>query len=285
MEEPKIFKDLNTYEKLNNIVSNSKPEKGNGLEYFLSKYDTLSIVRDFLSKNRDGSIHFLNHLERNKMINFNRKRMTYVDYSNGNINIHHQKDLEDSFALVNLIYQAYVKNYFLGDAVSNVEELRLYDHLNNTKLWEDALNQIKDNFYENNLLAENAESELELYKNYKKNNGIKYEDLSLKTLHYHANFKSYKSDLNIDNYGRCLLGYVLSTYIYERLNNKDLSIEDYNSLKRNVYKLNAITDKEIFKTLDLDIDVNEENGIYISDNSIKVLSKSYNNEVNKFNAR
>ena len=285
MKETVIFKNKDLYITLANIILDNKVNDPKEPNNIILKSESLGIVRSFMRKEFSQDYCLAGNFCNLEKVKLSSGKRTKYDPKRKRVCIHYTKSLEDAFSLVYMFY--YAKNFcenkdlkqeLFKKVFPSVEELRLCDYLKGTKLEQEATIQILNNLKHNVLIANNAKTYLDLYNHIKKHGTLDFETLDPKLYNY---YKDYGDIYNRDDYGRNMFGSIVALYIYNKLDSKELSINEYIKLRDYLKKLSI---DDITKNLDLNIHIDNE-GLHISDDSISKLERVYKLEVDKFNER
>lgn len=288
MEKPELFKNLEVYESLTNIILENGTKLHKDASYIILKKDILSSVKDYLEQGDPMYSTLFKIINDEGRIKFDRKRANRYDSKKQIINLNYTRTIEDIYNLIYMFY-VYASSSNRDDAFSktfskvipNTEELKASRYFSNLtpEYKKDTLKHVNNNFSEFYETAENAKNELELYKKYLENPSFNIYNLP-DYLYKYSLDRIFLTEAGIDNYGQYLFGFIISTYLNHRLATSDLSQSDYMTLKEKILKLDM---KDISKILD--IDFNLDNGLHISNNDIDKLSKIYKLEFNKYNEK
>lgn len=286
IEDPKVFKNLQTYEKLAQIILKNEIERNSNVPHLVRKKETILLAHDFFIKNDIKYDEMLTRLLNEKKILFKKRSLNSFIRKNGTINIDYTKTIDDLLALVHEISH-YIHRDESDNSISNLfkevfpytDELRCCEDLKTVWELSDLNRQINNNICYNYNLAKNSRLELELYKVYKEQGKIDYETLNLELYNYYVRERLFYQKVSIDIFGKYLFGNIISAYINQKLKSKDISKVEYKFLRENINNLSLI---DVSKLLDIDFNLDND-GLYISDSDIKKLSKTYKLEVDDYN--
>ena len=290
MNEPKIFKNLETYDNLCKIILDNPTVNDRKLPYYITKNQNLELVKEYLGEEDISTKFLFEKLLKEKKIRIDKRINTQFNRKNNKIYVNHTRTIDDSFSLVHefthflLNKENREKIYHLfSEVFPYTEESKFYDYItknSDSKIKSAANIQMINNSKLNMALANDAKCELNLYENYKRNNGLDFDNLNLKTYNYLYGSRHKYSKPYIDEYGRYMFGIIMGIYLNNKIRNKEISRGDYKVLKNFI---NTISIKGINELLDLDMSLDD--GLYISDDSIEKINKVYKLEVKNYNEK
>ena len=277
IKKPTIIKKLKIYDKLIDIFLNNEINKYVIVEDVLSKSKSISFVTDFLNKHDTECYKSFNNALNNEMIVFSSVFPDTFDIKTNKVYINYQSTIKDSFVLLHEFMHYFHNNKCINiesnpfrEALSIMYENVFSDYLFNKTGLVDSKNQMIYRLQNNTELATSCRDYLEIYKKEENN-----EDLSEEQIDYLVLNSMFLRNCNLDSYSVYLLGSIFSSYIHQRILNKDLNIKDLNKIKNFIINEQYLYFSEI---LNLDFSFNE-NGFDISDESIKKLNRAYSSEV------
>lgn len=290
MKEPEIFKNLEIYDNLCKIILENPTVNSNKLPYYVTKKQNLELVKNYLREEDISSEFLFEKLLKENKIKFDKRVNTYFNRKNNKIYINHTRTIDDSLSLVhefthfliNKENREKIYNLF-SEVFPYTEESKFYDYITNGSDSKaiSAINiQMINNSKLNIALANDAKCELNLYKNYKENNGLNFDNLNLKTYNYLYGLRNKYSNPHIDEYGRYMFGVIIGIYLNNKLRNKDISKGEYKELKNFI---NTMSIEGIGELLELNMSLDD--GLYISDDSIEKINKVYKLEVKSYNEK
>ena len=284
IEEPKLFKNLNVYEKLSSIILDNKISFNSGSNLVLLKGDSYHYAKDFL--NSESVIYgvIFSKLYRNKLIKFNRNYISCFNIKKQRLEIKYTKTLDDLFSLIHEFFHYVYYNEkdsdvskLFKEVFSIFNELRLGEYLKKNCNENEVEKQIWNIYYENYKMCINSKLELEFYKEVIQKNIIDFTKISSDLYDYYFKQRLFYNKVSIDLFGVYIFGILLAAYINQGLKNGEISELDYEYCK---YEFSNLSLKDICNVLNLDLSFND--GFEISDSSIKKLEKNYKLEVGKY---
>lgn len=280
IEQPKVFKNFEVYERLSKIILEKDVEKYNGKLAKVTKKETISLAKDYFAEQSHMNYILFNKLLEEGRVKFNKKNELGVyNPDKEYLTVSYRKTLEDLFNLISGLSK-YVQQDKMNDidvvpfrkVFPIAEQLRLYDNLEIENFMQ-TIHVTKNLLNKNIELAKFANRELELYcylsSNRKKN-------VSPEVARYIFADRLYNH--NIDYYGIQMVGFLLGTYINEMLNDKELSFDDYAYLKNNAGK------ESLQEKLGLNCFIAED-GFVIGDKDLDEIEKVYKKAIKRINGK
>ena len=280
MKEPVVFKNLEVYNSLIDIILSNSIKIDKSKSLYLSKSKSEKIVDRFLKEDEFSNYKLLEKLRKESKVKFRNFPFSYFDNNTKKIKIKYTGTIDDSFSLIHEFYH-YVcdgcdldTDRIFSEVIPLTEELRLCNSLKSDNIYSDAKRQINQNFSYSYYYAHLAKQELGLYKHILKHGKIKLNELDSKLYKYFTSERQEYVNPSIDSYGKYIFGYVLSSYIDQSLKDNTLSIDQYKYIRNNIENLSL---QEISDLLYIDLQFDD--GLIIKEDDLKTLRKTYSKEV------
>jgi len=284
IQESRLFKNLNVYEKLSSIILDNKISFSSGSNLVFLKGDSYHYAKDFLHSESVIYDVIFSKLYKNRLIKFNRNYTSCFNIKKQRLEIKYTKTLDDLFSLIHEFFHYVYYNekdsdisMLFKEVFSIFNELRLGEYLNKNCNQNEVGKQIWNIYYENYKMCINSKLELKFYNEIKQERIIDFNKISNELYDYYFKHRIFYDKVSIDRFGTYIFGILLATYINQGLKSGEISELDYEYCK---YEFSNLSLKDICSVLNLDLSFKD--GLDISDSSIKKLEKSYKLEAGKY---